>query len=229
MDLGLKGKKALVTGSGRGIGRAIVKALAKEGCNITVVDKNAQEIKNLMAELGGADGGHYGLEMDLMQRNAAKTLFDRIQKDFGLPNVLVHNLGGTLGVHDPLSVIEEWKKVWQFNLGFAIELNNLIIPLMQKEKWGRIVHVSSLAGVEITSATPYCAAKAALNAYIKGTAIFYAKDGVVISGVMPGAIKYGKPEDIADMIAFLSSEKASFCSGSLVPVDGGQGISFVGS
>ena len=255
MDLGIKGRPALVTGAGRGIGRAIAKELAKEGTRVAVVARTRSDIDSLIEEMGGASKGHYGTTLDLMEDGALGLLVDNLLKECAQPDIVVHNLGGTLDVTDPFCSVADWRRVWRFNVEIAIELDLLLLPGMRKARWGRVVHISSMSGLENQGPIPYCAAKAAVIAYTRSMSRFLAPEGVIITTVLPGAVitekgywdqtrverpqhykKYieermaikrlGTPEEIAPMVAFLCSEHASFCVGSAVPIDGGQGRSF---
>ncbi|MBT4769711.1 MAG: SDR family NAD(P)-dependent oxidoreductase, partial [Rhodospirillaceae bacterium] len=167
MDLGIKGKRALVTGGSRGIGASVAKTLAAEGARVAVVSRDAESVETLIGELGGERSGHYGQPLDLMEDGACPAFIDDLEKNFGQVDIVVQNLGGPMGVNDPLCGIEDWRQVLHFNLEITIELNGLLIPHMKAQKWGRIVHVSSIAGVENTGPVPYCTAKAALCAYTR--------------------------------------------------------------
>ena len=258
MDLGINGKKALVTGAGRGLGHSIALCLAREGAGVAVASRTAADIDALVDAMGGSTAGHCGLVIDLMPERAPNELVNRLNETgFGPIDIIVHNLGGTLDITDPFCTTEDWQRVWRFNLGVAIELNRLLVPPMQERKWGRIVHVSSISGVENHGPVTYCAVKAALNAYVRSFGRFLSPDGIVVTSVLPGAVftaggywdiasqdrpehvrnylaermaihRFGEPDEIGNLVAFLCSELASFCIGSIVPVDGGQGRSYFG-
>jgi len=258
MKLGLKGRKALVTGAGRGIGHSIALCLAKEGAQVAVVSRTASDIDDLVVKMGGTAKGHGGIAMDLMQEGAPGKLVNKLKKSGFEPiDIVVHNLGGTLEIRDPYCSIDDWRKVWRFNLEIAIELNNLLIPDMQERHWGRIVHISSISAMENHGPVTYCAVKAALTAYSRSMGRFLSPDGIVMTAVLPGAIfteggywditakerpdhvkkyledrmaihRFGNPDEIGNVVAFLCSEQASFCIGSIIPVDGGQGRSYFG-
>jgi NAD(P)-dependent dehydrogenase (short-subunit alcohol dehydrogenase family) len=258
MELGLKGKKALVTGAGRGIGRSIASCLAKEGASVAVVSRTAREINSLVTEMGGTAKGHTGLTMDLSPEGAPGKLVNKLGKvGFEAIDIIVHNIGGTLEIRDPFCSIEDWRNVWRFNLEIDIELNNLLVPGMQKRHWGRIVHISSISAMENHGPVTYCAVKAALTAYSRSMGRFLAPDGIIMTAVLPGAVmteggywditskdrpehvkkylddrmaihRFGNPDEIGNIVAFLCSEQASFCVGSVVPVDGGQGRGYFG-
>ena len=251
MELGIQGKRAFVTGAGRGVGRGVALSLAREGAKVAVVARTAEDIESVVKEMGGREKGHYGLSMDLMEDDTPEMLTKELQINFGHVDILVHSLGGTMGINDPFCNISEWRKVWRFNLEIAIELNRILIPKMKEMGWGRVVHISSIAAVLGQDYIQYSAVKAALNMYTKGLARFLAPYGVVVSAVMPGAIRYkgghwdnieiNNPEyarkflsehiaigrfaevdEISGIVTYLCSEKASFHVGSIIPVDGGS-------
>jgi len=256
MDLGIKGKRALVTGAGRGIGKAIVQALASEGVLVGLVSRTESDVQALLDEIGGKSIGHFGVALDLVQNNGPSRLVELMNKSkFGPIDIIVHNLGGTLDITDPFCSIEDWRKVLRFNLEIAIELNGLLVPNMITRKWGRIVHISSISGSENHGPITYCSAKAALNAYTRSFGRVLAPNGIAVSTVLPGAFfteggywdialknnpehvekylkermaihRFGKLDEVSNLVAFLCSEHAGFCVGSIIPVDGGQGRTF---
>lgn len=257
MDLEIKGRRALVTASGRGLGRNSALCLAREGVRVAVVSRTRSDVESLVKEMGGEQAGHYGAVLDLTGEGAPKRYVDMLHKNFGSPDIVVHNLGGTLNVSDPFCSVEDWRKVWRFNLEVAIELNLYLIPPMREHKWGRVVFISSIASVENHGPVTYCSIKAALTAYARSIGRILAPEGVVVSAVLPGAVltegghwdissrerpehvkkyledrmairRFGTPDEIGNAVAFLCSEKASFFTGSIVPIDGGQGRGFFG-
>jgi 3-oxoacyl-[acyl-carrier protein] reductase len=251
MNLELKGKSALVVGASRGLGRAIALTLAQESAQVGVVARTKADIITLVEEMGGTTKGHWGMVKDLVPDNAPTQLAQDIQSQGKQIDILIHNLGGTLGIRNSFCTVDEWRSVWRLNFEIAAELNGHLIPAMQERKWGRVVHISSIAATLSRGAVAYCAVKAALNAYTKNLGATVAPDGVVLTAVMPGAIRYPgshwdkqtqeKPEmvatyleqriaiqrfatlnEISDFIVFLCSPKASFFSGSVLPIDGGS-------
>ena len=258
MDLGLKGKRALVTGAGRGIGQAIANCLAKEGVQVAIVARTGADVASVLEEMGGLSKGHWGIAMDLTPDGAPAELLKGLkQARFNPIDIVVHNLGGILNIRDPFCSIHDWRRVYRLNFEVAVELNLNLVPLMQKQKWGRVIHISSISGMENHGPVPYCAVKAALTAYTRSFAGVVASDGVMISAVLPGAVftekgdwdkiqkenpehvkkflserqrigRFGKPEEIAQFVAFLSSQLASFNAGGIFPVDGGQGRGYFG-
>lgn len=258
MDLGLSGKSALVTGAGRGLGQAIARCLAKEGARVAMVARSESDLQALLDEMGGAAAGHHAVAMDLMPEGApAALLRDLAGHDLADLDIVVHNLGGTLDIKDPFCSLDDWRRVYRFNFEVAVELNTMIVPGMQSRGWGRVVHISSIAAMENHGPVTYCAMKAALTAYTRSFGGVVAPDGVVVSAVLPGAVftdrgywdiasrenpahveeflterqrigRFGRPEEIGNYVTYLCSELASFNTGSIVPVDGGQGRGYFG-
>jgi len=251
MKLGLRHKKVLITGAGRGLGRAMALALANEGAKVAVVSRTEADLKKLYARMGGARSGHFWAVCDLTQAGAPAGIVAHTRKKLGGIDILVNNLGGTLDVRNPFCSLDDWRRVYRLNLEVAIELGNLVVPAMKKKRWGRIVNIASTASLENNGPVTYCTMKAALVSYTRCIGRILAPDGVVVSAILPGAVvtegghweraqkerpehvrkylaercplgRFGTPQEIAGMVAFLCSEQASFCQGAIVPVDGGQ-------
>jgi 3-oxoacyl-[acyl-carrier protein] reductase len=251
MDLGLKGRTVLVTGAGRGIGRAIALDFAGEGARVAVVSRTQGDVESLLDEMGGESAGHFGCALDLESEGSSILLHARVTERFGHLEILVNNLGSTLDITDPLCPVSDWRRVMRVNLEVAIELNNLVIPEMKARKWGRICNILAGASIENHGPVPYCAAKAAFMAYTRSMGRVLAPTGVVMTGCLPGAVitegghwetalrerpqhaeeylkfrtaagRFGTVDEISPMVLFLCSERASFFQGSQVLIDGGQ-------
>jgi 3-oxoacyl-[acyl-carrier protein] reductase len=244
-------KKALVTGGSRGIGAAIAEELAASGISVTVASRKSEALEKIMQKLPG--NGHASYEVDLQSEIEIAPFLDYVQKEEF--DIVVNNAGGNLGITNPLDDYKSYQKVLDFNLGLAVDINARALPGMINRKWGRITHISSISALENQGPPQYCAAKAALNAYIRSVGRFVAADGVVVTGVMPGAVmtaggywdevmaerpehgkkflsdrmaikRFGEVSEISSIVAFLVSESASFMTGSVVLADGGQGRTF---
>ena len=249
MDLGIAGKRAVVSGASQGIGRAISLALAKEGVSVAVISRRAYELEMLVDEMGGKSAGHVAISKDLQEPGSSTEAAQQVLAD-GPIHIAVHNVGGTLGVRSSLASLDDWLSVFKFNVGIAIEMNRVLVPPMQKTGWGRVVHISSISGKNLRGSAPYGVTKAALDAYVKVLGREVAADGVIVSGIQPGAVwspgghwdniaktnptmkedflrhhhaigRLGTAEEIAPIAAFMCSEQVSFCAGSWVEVDGG--------
>jgi len=254
MELGIKGKIALITGAGRGIGEAIAYSLAKENVTLIVVSKTKKDLTSLINKTSNPKL-HYIFPADLSKESESKKLIYFIKKKKIIPDIIVNNVGGTLNINNPLAGVSDWRKVLRINLEVGIEINNAFIPYMQKKKWGRICHISSIAGLENQGPPSYCASKAALNAYVRSVGRYLSSQNIVMSSVLPGAIltkngywdsqfkmypakvkkyleermaikRFGTVEEISEFVVFLCSKHSSFCSGSQFLLDGGQGRLF---
>jgi len=246
MNLNIQNKLALVTGAGQSIGREIAISLAKEGVKVILVGRTLEKLESVNKEL--ATPG-YVYAADLMKENAVTDMIKYIQSEYGQPDILVHNLGGSFGV-PALASTAEWQKVWYFNVGIAHEINLAFIPLMIEKTWGRIVHLSTLSTKTYNGYAPYVSAKCAVDGYVKSVNREVSKHNVIISAVAPGAIftegrhfsklqkenpeaiqnyykehlpinRLGQASDIGPAVAYLCSDHASFLAGSIIGIDGG--------
>jgi len=249
VDLGIKNKIVLVTGASKGIGRGLAVGLANEGARMLLVARSAPELKSLLQDISATGVEHHCFVIDLMSPNGPASLIAEINEKGLNPEIIVHNLGGSLGISNIFASTEDWQRVWRLNVGIGHELNCEFVPTMIKNKWGRIVHVSSLVTKTFGGNPAYTSAKCALDGYIKTLSRHVAQHNVIVSGVAPGAIytegryfaklrnedpamlqKYldenlptgrlGEPEDIAPVVALLCSDQASFMAGSIVAIDG---------
>jgi 3-oxoacyl-[acyl-carrier protein] reductase len=214
------------------------------------VARSAEPLKAVQRELGGSAGRHHAFALDLMAEGGIAKLSAEIE-ELGALDVMVHNLGGSAMVFPGLAApADDWKKVWQFNVGVGHELNRIFIPKMVQRKWGRVVHLSTLSTYTYNGYAAYVSAKCALDGYVKTISREVSKDNVIVSGVAPGAIysegrhfaklqkenpaalegyfkehlsikRLGRAEEIAPVAAFLCSDQASFMAGAIVGIDGG--------
>ena len=244
MDLNISGKTALVTGASRGIGQATAAALASEGANVIGVSRSSPVVDN--------ESRIINLQCDLSSLDSLKELISRLQSQDLYPDIIVNNVGGNLGFTDPLKTSEAWLKVGNLNLLTAMMINEAFMPRMIEKKWGRICHVSSISALENQGPPAYCASKSALNAYVRSLGRYVAKDNVILTSVLPGAIfteggywdkassdrpehvekylkermaiqRFGTLDEIANVITFMVSDCTSFAPGTCFLVDGGQG------
>lgn len=188
MDLGIKGKLALVVGASRGIGRAAAVALAAAGCEVVAVARNGDALRGLQEQLEAMGAPHECLQCDLADWEAAASLPERVIVAAGFPDIVFHAIGGSIGITAWESTAADWARVWGHNLGRAHDLNRIFVPHMVEQGWGRIVHTSSDAVKNRIGHAPYCSAKFAVEGYVKASAQLFAKDGVVMTAVAPGPI-----------------------------------------
>lgn len=251
MELGLAGKKALVTGGATGIGQAIAMDLAAEGVRVAVTSRDESSLERTLDKLGGTKAGHVRIISDITQEDGPARVADEVRKQLGDLDIVVNNVGDTLSITDPFCPISDWRRVFRLNLEVHIEINNQFLPHMIAQKWGRIVNISAGASMENSGPVPYCSIKAALTAYSRSMGRVLAPLNVVMSAVLPGVVltedghwskvlrerpehadkyladrcplgRFGQIHEISPMVVLLCSNVASFCQGSIVPVDGGQ-------
>jgi NAD(P)-dependent dehydrogenase (short-subunit alcohol dehydrogenase family) len=250
VQLQLQGKSILVTGSSRGIGRAIAEAFLAEGAEVAFNGRNADELERVVAAQTG--GKAIAIDGDVSQPDQARAVIERVLAAFGKLDVLVCNVGSGRSVPPGAETHEEWLRVFGLNLWSATNMVEAGRHALATSG-GAIVCISSVCGQELVPGAPltYSAAKAALNAYVRGIARPLGKDGVRINAIAPGNIlfegsvwqrklnedaaavgqmlardvalaKLGTPQDVANLALWLASPAASFCTGSIFVADGGQ-------
>jgi 3-oxoacyl-[acyl-carrier protein] reductase len=189
MDLGIKGKVALITGGSRGLGRQSALALAAEGVSVAICARGEETLNQTADELK-ATGVKVGAYVaDLGDESGANDLVAKVEAELGSIEILVNNVGGSLGTSDLVnSSLEDFHMVMNANLWSAVALMKNVLPTMQEQRWGRIINISSIFGREYGGTAPYMSAKAAMIAASKHTAMAVAKDGVTVNSIAPGSI-----------------------------------------
>src|SRR3984957_16957679 len=185
MDLGLNGKVAVVTGSSKGIGYSIASALAREGCQVVISARSKVELEKAAAGMQGAKGNVLCIVADVNKPDDINRLIDETVKKFGAIHILVNNAGGIgrFGAFEDLSD-DEWLAIFQLNVLSAVRASRAALPWMQKQKWGRIINISSESGTQPDAFMPhYNASKAALNNLTKSLSKAYAGDGILVNTV----------------------------------------------
>ena len=243
----LQGKIALVTGSSRGIGRAIALELAKQGANIAVnyagsedkAEEVVQEIKALGVEA-------IKIKANVAKEDDVKAMIKEVTKTFGALHILVNNAGITRDNLLMRMKVEDFDDVIETNLKGAFLCTKSVTRQMMKQKEGRIINIASIVGV---SGNPgqanYVAAKAGMIGLTKSTAKELASRNILVNAIAPGFIttdmtdilteeqkeamlatipleKLGEPEDIANVVTFLASDKSKYITGQTIHVDGGM-------
>lgn len=191
MDLGLRGKAVLVTGSSQGIGHSIALAFAREGCQVTLNGRHARELEAAAEPMRAAGGTVHAVVADVTEAEGARRAVDETVRRFGSIHVLVNNAGGVgrFAAFDDLTD-EEWLDVFKLNVLSAVRATRAALPYMQKQKWGRIINISSESGTQPDPIMPhYNASKSALNSLTKSLSKAYGKDGILINTVSPAFIR----------------------------------------
>jgi len=212
MDLGIKGKVALITGGSRGLGRQSALALANEGVNVAICARGEDTLNQTADELRATDVKVAAFVADLSTEQGAIDLAGKVEAELGSIDILVNNVGGSLGTSDLVaSSLDDFHMVMDANLWSAVALMKHVVPGMQERGWGRVINISSIYGREYGGTAPYMTAKAAMIAASKHTAMTVAKDGVTVNSIAPGSILFdggswdrfqqsNTPEQVAEFI-----------------------------
>ena len=245
-DQGLKGKIAIVTGGSRGIGRAICIKLAQLGTHVLINCVSGQAIaQGIMDEIRGDGGVCNLLPFDVADPEASSNAIESAINDYGGVHILVNNAGITRDVLLARMKVEDWERVLSINLAGAFNCTHAVIKTMLRQRWGRIISIGSVVGtMGNTGQANYAASKAGLEGFSKSVAREVASRGITANVVAPGFIetgmtarlpekikrqllsqipigRMGRPEDIAEAVGFLASERASYITGHVLHVNGG--------
>jgi len=243
----LEGKKALVTGASRGIGRAIALALAAEGADIAVnYAGNQAAAEAVAAEIEAMGRKAIIIQADISSNEAATAMVDQVAKEFGRVDILVNNAGITRDGLLMRMKEADWDAVLTTNLKGVFNCTKAAIKYMMKQKAGHIVNISSVVGVNGNAGQAnYAAAKAGVIGFTKAVAKEVAARGITANAVAPGFIqtdmtavlnekqveamqatiplkRLGEPSDIAKAVVFLASDDANYITGQTLNVDGGM-------
>lgn len=252
MDLMLKDKVAMISGSSKGIGMYIARDLAAEGCHVVINGREKERVDQTVKEIASKGGGRVsGFVGDVTQKGVSESFLQSALTTFGGVDILVNNVGGS----NPKTLLEttdeEWQKVFEFNLFHAVRMSRLVIPEMKKRGGGSILNIASISGRESGSAMTYNASKAAVISFSKALAKQTAKDNIRVNSLAPGSIlfpggiwerriaeapdglrgfvasdmpygRFGRPEEISVVAVFMVSPRASLVHGACWNVDGCQ-------
>ena len=246
MDLALRDKVAIVTGGSRGIGRSIALGLAEEGCHVTICARGEERLRETEAELRERGVDALGVVADVENADDIDRLVAETVARFGRLHILVNNAGGrTRETTD-----DAWNQIYSSNLLAAVRTTRAAVPHMQASGGGSIVHIASIWGRESGGTPTYNAMKAAMISHAKAMAQELAPE-IRVNSVAPGSTafpggswgrrleedpegmrafieqnipmgRFGRPEEIANVVVFLCSKRASWVTGASITVDGGQ-------
>ena len=257
MDLGLTDKVAIVAASSKGLGKAVALGLAEEGVRLTIcargkdsLDKTAEEIR----ERTGVEV--LALQADVSRIEDIKNIVSESVKRYSTAHILVNNAGGPPFGNFLEFSNDDWQKALELNLLSTINFTKEIIPYMRKQRWGRIINITSVAVKQpIDGLILSNTARAGVIGFAKTVSNEFARDNILVNNVCPGRIltdriihlaqerasrdnksfehvinsmeqdipigRIGKPEELANLVVFLASERASYITGTTIQVDGG--------
>jgi 3-oxoacyl-[acyl-carrier protein] reductase len=252
MDLQLAGKRVLVSGGSRGIGRSIALALAAEGCRVAVVARGQDGLDAVLPELGAAGGGpHASIRADVATRDGAEAAVDQAAAALGGLDVVIANAGKSGARHARDMDDADFAFSLDINLWSAMRVCQRAAPLLRAAGGGVMLLIASVWGREAGGAPGYNVAKAGVISLAKALARDYAADNIRVNSVAPGSIlfpgggwdrrqrqdpaaiadfvarelpfgRFGAPEEVADVVTFLCSPRARWISGTCITVDGAQ-------
>lgn len=245
MDLQLRGRTALVTGASAGIGRGIARALAAEGVRLALTARRLDKLHEVCAEIVAAGGAEpVVFEQDMLAPDAPTRIAQRALQGLGSVDILVNNAGGSRSFKDLHVSEEDWNEAIALNFHRPRQLGDALIDQMIERRWGRIINITGKSEPDHVNGA-FCA-KAGLHSWAKGLSRMVGPHGVTVNCIPPGRIhseqifrnytpeyrqwqceneipmgRYGEPEDLANLVCFLASPKASYITGAVIPVDGG--------
>jgi 3-oxoacyl-[acyl-carrier protein] reductase len=237
---------AFITGASRGIGRSCALALSAAGTKVVLAARQLDKLEEAAAEIRAAGGDAFVVPIELNSQDSIKEAFSKASKDFGRVDILVNNAGVT---RDGLALRmkrEDWDIVLQTNLSGSFFCIQQVLSPMIRERWGRIINITSVVGEAGNAGQAnYCAAKAGLIGLTKSLAHELASRNVTVNAVAPGFMdtdmtksltdehkakitesiplkRMGKPEDIAAAVRLLASDEAGYITGHVLDVNGGM-------
>ncbi len=251
MDLGLKDKVVIVTGASRGIGKAMALGFAAEGAILSICSRTPETLKSAAKEIKALGAEVFAMPADVTQGAEVETFVKETLDNFARIDVLVNNVGGSLWTATLEISDEEWHQVLDMNLVTAARMSRAVVPTMQQQKSGVIIMITSIYGREAGGHITYNASKAAEISMAKSFARELAQQNIRVNSVAPGSIlfsgggwdrrqkadpegiaqfierdmplgRFGKPEEIANVVVFLASDRASLVNGACINVDGCQ-------
>jgi 3-oxoacyl-[acyl-carrier protein] reductase len=252
MDLMLKGKNAIVSGSSKGIGFHISRDLALEGCNVLINGRTKENVDAAIKEISQKSKTKIvGFVGDITKPEVSKVFIEKALSEFGNVDILVNCVGGS----NPKKLVDtndsDWQEAFEFNLFHAVRISRLVVEDMQQKCGGAILNIASIAGRESGSAMTYNASKAALISFTKALAQQVAKDNSRVNSIAPGSIffpggvwerrmaespdnlqgfidsampygRFGRPDEVSAVAVFMVSPRASLVHGACWNIDGCQ-------
>ncbi len=258
MDLGLKGRVAIVAAASQGLGKAVAMGLAWEGARLAICARSEDALRATAAEISSAVPGAevLALPVDVRDYQQVRHLVDETEKRFGKIDICVANAGGPPSKPFRDTTIDDWKAGVDLNLMSTLHFAREVLPRMEKQRWGRLITITSVSVKQpIDGLILSNAVRAAVVGLVKSLSNEYARHNVLINNVCPGYTRtdrltslsqklaaaegtspekiqerwsnqvpmgrLGEPEEFANLVVFLASERASYITGASIAVDGG--------
>jgi NAD(P)-dependent dehydrogenase (short-subunit alcohol dehydrogenase family) len=247
----LRDKVAIVTGGGTGIGRAIALAFGREGARVAVLGRRPEPLQAVISELEKKGACAIAVVCDVTKTGDPSRAVEEVEKRFGAIHILINNAGAlSVSTVESISE-EEWDRVIATNLKGPFLMSRAVLPGMRRAGGGSIVNVGSVLGlVAMKDRAAYCASKGAVTLLTKAMALDHAHENVRVNCVCPAIVetelvkdlfngtesgrrardaristlplgRFGKPEDVAELVVFLASDESCWMTGTAIPVDGG--------
>jgi 3-oxoacyl-[acyl-carrier protein] reductase len=241
----LTDKKAIVTGAAQGIGKTIALQLAHQGADVVVTDINREGLDPVVAEIQALGRRALGIAMDVSNLAQCEDMVKQAVQEMGRIDILVNNAGITRDTLLLRMKEEQWDQVMQVNVKGTFNCTKAVLRTMFKQKYGRIIQISSVTGaMGNPGQANYSASKAAVIGFTKAVAREYAHSGITVNAVAPGFIqtamtdaipekereamiaqiparKLGTPEDVAAAVSFLAADESAYITGQVIHVNGG--------
>ncbi|MFW9865051.1 MAG: SDR family oxidoreductase [Candidatus Thorarchaeota archaeon] len=261
MDLGLRDKVALVLASSKGLGLACAKGFYEEGANVVICSRSIENLKKAKGEIESLGSQNtiakvFPVVADLMNGDQIKNLIQKTLEEFGKIDILIHNAGGPPSGSIDKIISKDWSNTIDLNLLSFIKITNLIVPIMIKQKHGKIIAITSVSVKQpLDNLVLSNTIRLGVVGFAKTLANVYAKENILVNVVCPGPTltdrmkelikdqmiqagkseeeitkmwideiplgRLGKPEELANLVIFLASERASYITGTTIQVDGG--------
>jgi len=244
----LEGRVAIVTGAGRGIGRAITGKLVESGAKVAACDVDLKSALETADRLNVREHSAISCRVDVTDPASVVSMITEAKDNFGQVDILVNNAGIMYRTRILDISVEEWEKTIQVNLGGPFLCTQAVLPVMKKRRFGRIINISSSAGRSVSTlgGAHYTASKAGLLGLTRAVAKEAAPFGITVNAICPGLVdtemarmtttekelqdflaafpinRIGTPDEVGDLVVFLCSDKASYITGASIDINGGD-------